>query len=128
DHLVNNVGIASLCTLEEAPDITTYQPIMCYHYDSCDIESEMSKGRVLSKDGKMIMDPELQNVQVGMRFISEKSIEDCAKDIMKGVYRGNCYITQPYWSEIIFWWKTFFLEALEWRGRMFQVPKAGKSQ
>ncbi|KAF6168258.1 hypothetical protein GIB67_011643, partial [Kingdonia uniflora] len=28
DHLVNNAGIASLCTLEEAPEITTYRPIM----------------------------------------------------------------------------------------------------
>ncbi|KAF6147821.1 hypothetical protein GIB67_014401 [Kingdonia uniflora] len=78
----------------------------------------MSKGRVLSKDGKMIVDPELQNVQVGMGFISEKSAEDCAKDIVKGVCRGNCYITQPYWSEIIFWWKTFFPEALEWSGQV----------
>ncbi|KAF6147129.1 hypothetical protein GIB67_036848 [Kingdonia uniflora] len=93
-----------------------------------DIESEMSKGRVLSKDGKMIMDPELQNVQVGMGFISEKSTGDCAKDIVKGVCRGNRYITQPYWSEIIVWWKIFFPEALEWSGRMFQAPKAGKSQ
>ncbi|KAF6160547.1 hypothetical protein GIB67_019487, partial [Kingdonia uniflora] len=190
DHLVNNARIASLCKFEEAPDITTYRPIMdinfwgtvyppyyaiphlrkskgkiggisstagwlpiprmsfyCVRSEStsidlfyvspdvsvtivtpADIEPEMSKGRVLSKDGKIIMDPELQNVQVGMGFISEKSTEDCTKDIVKGFCRGNRYITQPYWSEIIFWWKTFFPEALEWSGRMFQAPKARKSQ
>ncbi|KAF6149254.1 hypothetical protein GIB67_026110, partial [Kingdonia uniflora] len=172
DHLVNNAGIASLCTFEEAPDITTYRPIMftqlimrfltlerakarlwvflplqdgrpfqdcaftvykvnqrllicfmlavtywwlqaskatlinfyeCLRVElspdvsvtivtSADIELEMFKGRVLSKDGKMIMDPELQNVQVGMGFIYEKSAEDCAKDIVKGICEGNRYI------------------------------------
>ncbi|KAF6161531.1 hypothetical protein GIB67_009410 [Kingdonia uniflora] len=187
DHLVNNAGIASLCTFEEAPDITTYRPIMDINFwgtvyatyyatphlrkskgkivgisstvgwlpiprmsfycaskaalinfyeclrvelspdvsvtivTPADIESEMSKGRVLSKDGKMIMDPELQNVQVGMGFMSEISAEDCAKDIVKGVCRGNRYITQPYWSEIIFWWKIFFPEALEWSGRSNRI-------
>ncbi|BAT73129.1 hypothetical protein VIGAN_01058900 [Vigna angularis var. angularis] len=74
------------------------------------IESEMSQGKILSKDGKMVFDQQIRNMKVGVMPI--KSVTEAAKAIVNSVCRGDSYLTEPAWFTTTFYWQIFFPEVL----------------
>ncbi|KAK4569037.1 hypothetical protein RGQ29_004439 [Quercus rubra] len=46
--------------------------------------------------------------------ILAKSTEGCAKAIVASACRGDMYLTEPSWMEVIFWMKIMCSEVLEW--------------
>ncbi|CAE6233274.1 unnamed protein product [Arabidopsis arenosa] len=51
------------------------------------VDSEMSRGKFMTKDGKLIVDKELRDVQISV--LPVESAERCAKAIMRSVCRGD---------------------------------------
>ncbi|XP_010039131.2 11-beta-hydroxysteroid dehydrogenase 1A [Eucalyptus grandis] len=76
------------------------------------IESEMTQGKFLSKEGRMVLDPQLRDVQIGVMPI--RSVGAAAEEIVKGACRGDNYLTEPAWVKSTFYWKVFCPEVLEW--------------
>ncbi|KAF6161532.1 hypothetical protein GIB67_009411 [Kingdonia uniflora] len=88
DHIVNNAGISSISIIDDAPDITNFRPVMASKAALMNffeglrvelgpevgvtivtpgyIESELTQGKFLSKEGEMILDPEMRDVVVGV--------------------------------------------------------------
>ncbi|KAF5196309.1 11-beta-hydroxysteroid dehydrogenase 1B [Thalictrum thalictroides] len=89
------------------------------------IESEMSQGKFLSKGGKMTLDQELRDTLVGT--IPVRHGEECAKGIVNGVCRGDKYITEPSWYNVLYLWRVFCPEVLEWFNHLMLVPAVGTS-
>ncbi|KAI3435267.1 uncharacterized protein J3R85_006182 [Psidium guajava] len=83
------------------------------------IESEMTRGKFLSKEGRMVLDPQLRDVQVGVMPI--RSVEAAAEEIVKGACRGDNYLTEPAWVKLAFYWKVFCPEVIEWCNRLLLV-------
>lgn len=51
------------------------------------------------------------------------SAEECAKAVVKGVRRGDLYITEPSWIKTGFSHRLFFPELLDWAYRLaFKIP------
>ncbi|EHA8589640.1 putative 11-beta-hydroxysteroid dehydrogenase [Cocos nucifera] len=87
------------------------------------IESEMTQGKFLSKEGKMVVDQELRDVQVGLFPVSYS--EDCAKAIVDSACRGDRYATEPSWFKMLYLWRVFAPEVLDWLYHFVYVTKPG---
>ncbi|KAF8005830.1 hypothetical protein BT93_K0189 [Corymbia citriodora subsp. variegata] len=83
------------------------------------VESEMTQGKFLSKDGRMVLDPQMRDVQVGVMPV--RSVEAAAEEIVKGACRGDNYLAEPAWVKSTFYWKVFCPEVLEWCNRLLLV-------
>ncbi|KAL5731177.1 11beta-hydroxysteroid dehydrogenase [Ranunculus cassubicifolius] len=88
------------------------------------VESEMTQGKHLSREGKMELDPNMRDVQIGPTPVS--SVDACARGIVKGVCRGDRYITEPSWFKVLYFWKVFCPEVVEWFTH--QMLMSGTSQ
>ncbi|KAE8123844.1 hypothetical protein FH972_018766 [Carpinus fangiana] len=82
------------------------------------IGSEMTRGKFLSKEGGMVVDPDMRDVLVSIMPIAP--VRECAKAIVDGACRGEKYLTQPAWVRVAFFWKAFCPEILEWSNRLLQ--------
>ncbi|XP_021865926.2 11-beta-hydroxysteroid dehydrogenase A [Spinacia oleracea] len=80
------------------------------------IESELTKGKFLSKEGNMVFDKEMRDVQVSA--VPVESVDRCAKAIVDSACRGDRYLTVPSWMKVTILWKIFLPEILEWCNRM----------
>lgn len=49
----------------------------------------------------------------------------CAKSIVNSVCRGDKYLTTPSWFSVMYLWKAFAPEVIEWGYRFFYVPRSG---
>ncbi|XP_062114910.1 11-beta-hydroxysteroid dehydrogenase A-like [Humulus lupulus] len=87
------------------------------------IESELTQGKFLDSEGKMVVDPDLRDVQVSA--IPVETCQDCAKAIVKSALRGQRYLTEPSWFKVTYAWKVFCPEILEWGFRLFYLTKPG---
>ncbi|XP_021775835.1 11-beta-hydroxysteroid dehydrogenase 1B-like [Chenopodium quinoa] len=83
------------------------------------IESELTKGKILSKEGKMVLDQDMRDVEISA--VPVTSAERCAKDIVDNACRGDRYLTVPSWMRVTILWKVFLPEVLEWSNRMLLV-------
>ncbi|KAG2675416.1 hypothetical protein I3760_12G003700 [Carya illinoinensis] len=144
DHLVNNAGINSVCMFEEATDITAFRTIMdtnfwgsaytirftlAYLRESRGkwptprmsfYNSEMTQGKFLLKEGKMQeVDQDLRDVQLSA--IPVETAGACAAAIVKSACRGDRYLTEPAWFKVIYFWKVFFPEVIEWCYRLMYM-------
>ncbi|KAJ4974123.1 hypothetical protein NE237_007297 [Protea cynaroides] len=90
------------------------------------IESEMTKGRYLTKEGEMEVDQEIRDVLVG--FIPVGYTEECAKAILNSACRGDRYLTMPSWFRVLYLWRVLCPEVLEWCYRLLYVTGPGASQ
>ncbi|KAK7358669.1 hypothetical protein VNO77_00607 [Canavalia gladiata] len=79
------------------------------------IESEVTQGKILSKDGRMVLDQEMRDVQVSVMPI--RSVTEAAKAIVNGACRGDSCLTEPAWIRIAFYWKMFCPEVIEFCNR-----------
>lgn len=87
------------------------------------IESELTQGKFLMQDGKMDVDQDLRDVQVGA--VPVGSVINCAKAIVNSAVRGERYLTQPSWFRVTYIWKVFCPEILEWSYRMMFLTRSG---
>ncbi|KAF7834016.1 11-beta-hydroxysteroid dehydrogenase 1B-like [Senna tora] len=83
------------------------------------IESEMTQGKFLSKDGRIILDQEMRDVQVSVMPI--RSVSEAAKAIVNSACRGDSYLTEPAWVRTTFYWKAFCPEMLELLNRWLLI-------
>ncbi|KAK7318298.1 hypothetical protein RJT34_02997 [Clitoria ternatea] len=75
------------------------------------IESEMTQGKFLYKEGRMVLDQEIRDVQVSLMPI--RSVTEAAKAIVKSACRGDACLTEPAWIRTTFYWKLLCPEVLE---------------
>lgn len=90
------------------------------------IESEMTKGKFLSKEGVLRVDQEMRDVQVGLMPV--ESTAGCAKAIVDGACRGRRHVIEPAWFWVIQLWKVLLPEAVEWWMRFVYVASWGGSR
>lgn len=89
------------------------------------IESEMTQGKFMSKEGDMVLDQELRDVEVSLLPI--RKVTEAAKAIVNGACRGDRYLTEPGWIRTSFYWKVFCPEVLEWTNRLLLLSSPGNS-
>ncbi|XVF08667.1 hypothetical protein REPUB_Repub07fG0022500 [Reevesia pubescens] len=87
------------------------------------IESEITKGKFLIKEGKMEVEQDMRDVQVSA--IPVLSVGECARAIVNSTCRGDRYLTQPSWFSVTYLWKLFFPEVIEWGCRLFYFSRPG---
>ncbi|KAK3043224.1 hypothetical protein RJ639_002467 [Escallonia herrerae] len=85
------------------------------------IESELTQGKYLNRGGKLILDQEMRDVQVGL--IPVQRVEECAKAIVSRAARGERYVTEPKWFRVTYFWKLFCPELVEWTYRLLFLTK-----
>ncbi|KZV46487.1 11-beta-hydroxysteroid dehydrogenase 1B-like [Dorcoceras hygrometricum] len=85
------------------------------------VESEMTKGKILSKDGKVVVDQEMRDVV--MSAVPIKSVGRCSKEIVNSVCRGDKYLVVPSWFRAIFFFKMMCPEAVDWFNRWFCITE-----
>lgn len=80
------------------------------------IESEMTQGKGLGMDGKVTLDRNIANEQVGIFPVAR--VDLCAREIVNRACRGERYVTEPKWFTFAYWFRVFVPEAAEWTTRM----------
>jgi len=189
DHLVNNAGIANVCSFEEIPDITKLAPVVDVNfwgtvypthvaipylkrtkgkilltasagswnpyprmsfYNAANaaafnffetlrvelgdavgitiatpgwVESEMTKGKHISRHGNVEVDQETRDAQIGMMPVLQT--DKVAKEIVDSVCRGDRYLTIPTWFRVLYLWRVFAPEVVDWCFRMLYMTRPG---
>ncbi|XVF49577.1 hypothetical protein PTKIN_Ptkin04bG0023600 [Pterospermum kingtungense] len=89
------------------------------------IDTEMTGGKVLSKEGKLEVDQEIRDVQVSVMPL--ESVDKCAKAIVDNACRGERYLTVPSWAEAPLLWKVFCPEIIDWWNWLLLMTRPGSS-
>ncbi|XP_049394214.1 11-beta-hydroxysteroid dehydrogenase A-like [Solanum stenotomum] len=89
------------------------------------VESEMTQGKFIDKTGKVDVNPQMRDVEVGITPVMK--VEDCAKAIVNGACRGERYITVPSWFRVTYLWKVFCPDVVEWFLRLLYLSGWGAS-
>ncbi|KAM0864155.1 hypothetical protein ACQ4PT_044109 [Festuca glaucescens] len=87
------------------------------------IESEMTKGKHLSMEGRMEVDQDTRDAQVGLLPVVRA--ERCAEAIVDAVCRGRRSVTVPVWYRALFLWRAFAPEVGDIFQRVFYRRTAG---
>ncbi|KAI8544017.1 hypothetical protein RHMOL_Rhmol08G0262400 [Rhododendron molle] len=87
------------------------------------IESEMTKGKFLNKDGRMEVDQEMRDVELSI--VPVERVQRGAKAIVDSACRGENFLTEPSWFRTTFFWRLFCPEILDWLNRVFLIPPPG---
>ncbi|KAI4336346.1 hypothetical protein L6164_014883 [Bauhinia variegata] len=90
------------------------------------IEPEMTQGKFLSKEGQMILDQEMRDVE--MTSVPVKSVTAAAKAIVNCACRGDPYLTEPAWVSTTFYFKILCPEIVERSNRLVLIPASSKSE
>ncbi|XP_071722703.1 11-beta-hydroxysteroid dehydrogenase 1A-like [Rutidosis leptorrhynchoides] len=88
------------------------------------VESEMTQGKFVRKEGETVFDPELRDVQLGALPVA--SVRNCAKAIVNGACRGDKYVTVPGWFKMSYYWKVFCPDVLDWTLRFLYCTRPGE--
>ncbi|XP_059284073.1 11-beta-hydroxysteroid dehydrogenase-like 6 [Lycium ferocissimum] len=88
------------------------------------VESELTKGKFLTTEGKLEVDQVMRDVEMSVTPILP--VEKCARSIVKSACRGDNYLTEPLWFKTLFYYRIFFPELVEWFQRWFLIPGPGK--
>ncbi|XP_040367161.1 11-beta-hydroxysteroid dehydrogenase A [Rosa chinensis] len=87
------------------------------------IESEMTRGKFLNKEGRLVLDQELRDVEVSLTPVLP--VKEAAEAIVDGACQGEKYLTVPAWVKQSFYWKVFSPEILEWGNRILLMSRSG---
>ncbi|PUZ46870.1 hypothetical protein GQ55_7G117600 [Panicum hallii var. hallii] len=87
------------------------------------IESEMTKGKHLSKQGTVEVDQDMRDSQVGLFPVVRA--ERCAEAIVDAVCRGRRHLTVPLWYRALFLWRMLAPEVGDFSQRVFYRRAAG---
>ncbi|CAN8253459.1 unnamed protein product [Cochlearia groenlandica] len=90
------------------------------------IESELSRGKFMTKDGEVVVNKELRDVQINILPI--ESAERCAKAIMRSVCRGDRYLLEPSWIGSVILLKVFCSEVTDWLARWLLIDRPKHSR
>ncbi|KAJ0971224.1 hypothetical protein J5N97_019183 [Dioscorea zingiberensis] len=85
------------------------------------IESEMTKGKFLSGDGRMVVDQDTRDVQIGLYPVVNS--EECARAIVTAARRGERCVTVPSWFSVFYLWRVFAPEVIDLLYRMFLLAR-----
>ena len=61
-------------------------------------------------------------------LVPVETAEACAKAVVMGICRGQRYVTEPSWYDVLYYWKAFCPEIVEWCYRILAMPAAGASE
>uniref|UniRef100_A0ACD5UPU1 Uncharacterized protein n=1 Tax=Avena sativa TaxID=4498 RepID=A0ACD5UPU1_AVESA len=87
------------------------------------IESEMTKGKHLSKEGRLEVDQDTRDAQLGLFPVVRA--ERCAEAIVDAICRGRRSVTVPVWYRALFLWRAFAPEVGDFLQRAFYRRSAG---
>lgn len=91
------------------------------------IDSEMTQGKHLNKEGSTEVNPEMANALINQLPVMGTSA--CAKAIVGAICRKERCVTEPKWCRVLFLLKTLCPELIEWVNRIyFWQIKALQSQ
>uniref|UniRef100_A0A9R1XKI4 3-oxoacyl-[acyl-carrier-protein] reductase n=1 Tax=Lactuca sativa TaxID=4236 RepID=A0A9R1XKI4_LACSA len=97
------------------------------------IESELTQGKFLSHEGKLVVDYDARDLivdilnddQMQVNLSPVMKVERCARSIVKGALRGERYVTEPGWMKMSYVWKVLWPEAMEWINRLMCMTTVG---
>ncbi|XP_073131082.1 11-beta-hydroxysteroid dehydrogenase-like [Henckelia pumila] len=85
------------------------------------VESEMTLGKQMSKEGEMKHNQEIKDLV--FECFPVMSTEPCAKAIVKGACRGDRWITEPQFMRPFIAFNFFFPELVQWHFKKFYLGK-----
>ncbi|KAF7134241.1 hypothetical protein RHSIM_Rhsim08G0192100 [Rhododendron simsii] len=88
------------------------------------IESELTQGKYLAKDGKLTLDLDIRDAQVGI--VPVQRVDACARAIVNGACRGERYVTEPKWFRVTYWLNVVVPEVIDWTYRMLYMTSPGE--
>ncbi|KAH7440459.1 hypothetical protein KP509_04G108500 [Ceratopteris richardii] len=88
------------------------------------VESEMTKGKFMSREGRVVVDEEQRDIQVGPWPV--EYAETCAKAIVSGAVRGKRHVQVPSWYNIFIIYRVFAPEVLDWLYNILYVKKTSE--
>ncbi|GMI76686.1 hydroxysteroid dehydrogenase 6 [Hibiscus trionum] len=89
------------------------------------IDTEMTEGKFLSKEGTLEVDREMRDVLVNVMPV--ESAERCAKAIVESACRGDKYLTVPSWMHTTVVWRVFLPEMMDWWEGFMLMSGTGSS-
>ncbi|CAK9327245.1 unnamed protein product [Citrullus colocynthis] len=90
------------------------------------VESELTQGKALNAVGKTELRQDMRDALIGI--VPVETAEECAKAVVRGVCRGHRYVTEPSWYNVLYYWKAFCPEVVEWCYRILAMPAPGASE
>ncbi|XP_043694990.1 11-beta-hydroxysteroid dehydrogenase A-like isoform X2 [Telopea speciosissima] len=75
------------------------------------VDSELSRGKLLTMRGEVEVDPMIRKILRGIPF---ESTRECAKAIVAAASRGDKYITEPWWYNVLYLLRILCPDMLEW--------------
>ncbi|KAL5791534.1 hypothetical protein ACOSP7_000128 [Xanthoceras sorbifolium] len=123
DHLVNNAGIVQVGKFEDCTQISDSHPVTATKaalislYDTLRIEFGSDIGITIVTPG--LVDSEITQrpeflPETSSEFVPVLSTGVCAKAIVDGTCRGDRYVTEPSWVNVLFVFKLLCPEVLDW--------------
>ncbi|XP_059638852.1 11-beta-hydroxysteroid dehydrogenase A-like [Cornus florida] len=93
------------------------------------IESELTQGKFLQKEGKLEFDQVMRDLSflVQVSVVPIARTESCAKAIVNRACQGERYVTELAWLRVTHWRKLFCPEVIEWIFRMLYLTRPGDS-
>ncbi|KAF5792999.1 putative 11-beta-hydroxysteroid dehydrogenase [Helianthus annuus] len=88
-------------------------------------ESEITQGKIMNKDGQMVVDQDLRDAEMSIMPIEMAAAT--ARGIVEGACRGDVYLAVPWWVQTTVYWVAFFPELVEWVNRWFLYVEPGAS-
>ncbi|KAJ9568541.1 hypothetical protein OSB04_004507 [Centaurea solstitialis] len=85
-------------------------------------ELEMTKGKMLNKDGEIVVDQEMRDAE--MSIVPIVRVAPSAMAIVDGACRGDSYLAEPPWVQSTIWWVAFLPEVVQWLNRWFLVVES----
>ncbi|KAM3221890.1 11-beta-hydroxysteroid dehydrogenase-like 6 [Capsicum annuum] len=84
------------------------------------VESELTKGKFLTPEGKLEVDQVMRDVEMSVTPILP--VEKCTRSIGRSACRGDNYLTEPPWFKTLFIYVLFFPEVVDLFERWFLIP------
>nr|CAB3484342.1 unnamed protein product [Digitaria exilis] len=97
------------------------------------VESEITKGKILSKEGEMKVDQDQRDVSITDHYNTlailgptpAERVGDFARTVVRDVCRGARYVFEPRWYMGVYLLRVCLPEVLSWSSRLLTVDGAG---
>ncbi|XP_078156129.1 11-beta-hydroxysteroid dehydrogenase A-like isoform X1 [Carex rostrata] len=87
------------------------------------IESEITKGKILTEEGRIVVDQDLRDASVGI--VPIERTRDFARSVVERVCNGASCVIEPPWYLGLYYFRAFIPEVTEWGMRLFYVTPPG---
>ncbi|KAK7358668.1 hypothetical protein VNO77_00606 [Canavalia gladiata] len=127
-HLKINKGriiaVASCCGWFPLPRLSIYnasKAAVINFFETLRIELGWAIGITIATPGFIKTDLALRSIEeeATLGRIPMGSPIECAKAIVESACRGDMYVTNPSWGKLLFPWKLFYPEFVDWASRFF---------